>query len=146
MSAIFAPVTFLFAILAVVTESFASLDADTVALTISDGYSSDTEIKVDYIEVTNSGTELNIVHLKTSLYKNYPNPFNPTTTISFDIKENETGILTLFNIKGQLIESHHFESDKYNYLWDASEQASGIYFYKLETQSYSETKKMILLK
>jgi predicted outer membrane repeat protein len=80
------------------------------------------------------------------LHQNYPNPFNPITTISFDIKENETGILTIFNIKGQLIESHRFESGKHNYLWDASEQSSGIYLYKLHTESITETRKMLLLK
>ncbi len=77
---------------------------------------------------------------------NYPNPFNPLTTISFEIKENETGTLTLFNLKGQLIESHQFESGKHNYLWNASNQASGIYFYKLQTQAITETRKMLLLK
>ncbi len=77
---------------------------------------------------------------------NYPNPFNPLTTISFVIKENETGTLTLFNLKGQIIESHKFESGKHNYLWNASNQASGIYFYKLQTQTITETRKMLLLK
>lgn len=77
---------------------------------------------------------------------NYPNPFNPETNIQFDIKENETGTLTLFNIKGQILESHQFESGKHNYLWNASNQASGIYFYKLQTQTIIETRKMLLLK
>ena len=77
---------------------------------------------------------------------NYPNPFNPITNIQFDIKENESGVLSIFNLKGQLIESHRFESDKHNYLWDASNQASGIYLYKLQTESITETRKMLLLK
>ncbi|MDA3814666.1 MAG: T9SS type A sorting domain-containing protein, partial [Candidatus Cloacimonetes bacterium] len=77
---------------------------------------------------------------------NHPNPFNPVTTISFDIKENETGTLTLFNIKGQIIESQQFESGNHSYLWDASNQTSGIYLYKLQTQTITETKKMLLLK
>ena len=77
---------------------------------------------------------------------NHPNPFNPLTTISFDIKENESGILTLFNIKGQKIESQQFDSGKHNFLWDASNQASGIYLYKLQTQTIIETRKMLLLK
>ncbi|MDA3814667.1 MAG: T9SS type A sorting domain-containing protein [Candidatus Cloacimonetes bacterium] len=77
---------------------------------------------------------------------NYPNPFNPTTSISFDIKENETGTLTLFNIKGQIIESQQFESGNHNYLWDAANQTSGIYLYKLQTQTITETRKMLLLK
>ena len=77
---------------------------------------------------------------------NYPNPFNPLTSISFDIKENETGTLRIFNIKGQLIESHRFGSGKHNYLWDATEQSSGIYLYKLQTESITKTRKMLLLK
>ncbi len=78
---------------------------------------------------------------------NYPNPFNPTTTISFDIKENEIGILKIFNIKGQIIESHQFEFGEHNYLWDASGQASGVYLYKLNVNGKIEAvKKCILLK
>jgi hypothetical protein len=77
---------------------------------------------------------------------NFPNPFNPSTTISFDIKENETGTLTLFNIKGQITESHQFESGNNNYIWDASLQTSGIYFYQLKTEGAVETRKMLLLK
>ena len=80
------------------------------------------------------------------LHQNYPNPFNPTTNIQFDIKELETGILRIFNIKGQSIESHRFESGKHNYLWDATEQSSGIYLYKLQTETITETRKMLLLK
>ena len=87
--------------------------------------------------------ELQISNFKLS---NFPNPFNPETTISFDIKEHETGILTIFNIKGQLIESHRFESGKHNYLWDASEQSSGIYFYKLKAGDFEKSKKMLLIK
>ena len=77
---------------------------------------------------------------------NYPNPFNPLTNIQFNIKENEKGVLSIFNVKGQLIESQQYNSGKHNYLWDASNQSSGIYLYKLETESINETKKMLLLK
>ncbi|MCK5052480.1 MAG: PKD domain-containing protein [Candidatus Cloacimonetes bacterium] len=118
----------------------------TVSLTVSDGTNDDTEIKVDYITVTPVSGDIGLLPINTQLYSNHPNPFNPLTTISFDIKENETGTLTLFNIKGQIIESHQFESGKYNYIWDASKQASGIYFYKLQSQTTNETRKMLLLK
>lgn len=78
---------------------------------------------------------------------NYPNPFNPTTTISFEIKENSTGILKIFNIKGQIIELHQFESGEHNYLWDASKQASGVYLYKLNVNGKTKAvKKCLLLK
>jgi len=80
------------------------------------------------------------------ILSNYPNPFNPKTNIQFDINENDTGTLSIYNIKGQLIESNQFGPGQHNYLWDASNQASGIYFYKLHTQTTIETRKMLLLK
>ena len=118
----------------------------TISLTVSDGYLDDTEIKDDYIEVTGAGVELNIAPLDTFLYKNYPNPFNPLTIIKFDIKEFEIGILKIFNIKGQLIESHQFETGEHNFQWDASSMSSGVYFYQLQTESTTVNKKMLLLK
>ncbi|MDP8269445.1 MAG: SBBP repeat-containing protein [Candidatus Tenebribacter davisii] len=78
---------------------------------------------------------------------NYPNPFNPLTTIQFNLKENETGILTISNIKGQLIESHQFGSGSHTYDWDASKQSSGIYLYKLNVNGKTKAvKKCLLLK
>ena len=77
---------------------------------------------------------------------NYPNPFNPLTTIKFDIKEFEVGVLSIYNIKGQLIESHQFEAGQHNFQWDASSMSSGVYLYKLQTEGTVENKKMLLLK
>ncbi len=83
---------------------------------------------------------------ETILLDNYPNPFNPDTNIEFSVKEGESGIVTIYNAKGQLLETHQFESGEHQFKWDAAQYGSGIYFYKLETQSYTETKKMIMLK
>ena len=82
----------------------------------------------------------------TKLYQNHPNPFNPVTNIKFDIKENETGVLCIFNLKGQIIKSQRFNSGKHDYLWNAENCRSGAYLYKLQTKSFTEIKKMILLK
>jgi hypothetical protein len=82
----------------------------------------------------------------TSLRSNYPNPFNPSTTIELSVKEGETGTLTIFNAKGQIIETKTFNSDNHVYTWDATNFGSGIYFYKLKTDSFSEVKKMLMLK
>ena len=82
----------------------------------------------------------------TFLCSNYPNPFNPSTFIEFSIKEGETGKLTIYNVKGQLLETYEYEAGEHELTWDATQYGSGIYFYKLETQSYNETKKMIMLK
>jgi PKD repeat protein len=118
----------------------------TVYLKIMDSITESIEIKENYIEVTSTGITSDIIPLKTMLYNNYPNPFNPITTISFDIKEYETGTLRIFNIKGQLVESHRFESGKHNYLWDASNLGSGIYLYKLKAGDLQKVRKMVLLK
>lgn len=88
----------------------------------------------------------NNVILSESIFSNYPNPFNPETNIKFDIFENETGTLSIYNLKGQLIDSSEFSSGSHNYIWDASQHSSGIYLYKLETKSKTVTRKMLLLK
>jgi len=88
------------------------------------------------------------------LSQNYPNPFNPVTKIKFEIPASvETSrrdvLFTIYDALGkevqvlvnQLLQSGTYEAD-----WDASAYPSGVYYYKLETQNYSETKKMILIK
>ena len=84
--------------------------------------------------------------LETALNPNYPNPFNPSTTISFNIEEEETGTLMIFNIKGQEVFRQKFASGEYNLLWNAEGLSSGIYLYRLETLTTKISKKMILMK
>ena len=90
-----------------------------------------------------------------SLYQNFPNPFNPTTTISFSVPECETNTqLVVFNVKGQKVKSlinGVLPSDKYSVVWDGKDEtgnnvSSGIYFYKLTNADYVSTKKMMLMK
>jgi hypothetical protein len=82
----------------------------------------------------------------TQLNSAYPNPFNPITTIEFDVKKGETGMFSIFNIKGQLILSEKYEPGSYNYKWNADKYSSGVYFYRLKTNSFSEVYKMLMLK
>lgn len=82
----------------------------------------------------------------TVLNTNFPNPFNPNTTIKFDIKEGEAGRLTIFNVRGQKIMEKDFSAGYHTFNWDAGSESSGVYFYTLKTPSYFETKKMILMK
>jgi PKD repeat protein len=117
-----------------------------VSLTVSDGSNSDSEVKIDYIEVTVTDAGNDLPSYLTGLYKNHPNPFNPTTNIQFDIKDNETGVLTIFNIKGQIMVSQSFNFGRHDFIWNADNCSSGVYFYKLQTESFTETKKMLLLK
>ncbi|MEA2095553.1 MAG: LamG-like jellyroll fold domain-containing protein [Candidatus Cloacimonadota bacterium] len=80
------------------------------------------------------------------LESNYPNPFNPSTTIKCDIREGEEGILTIYNLRGHEIEKQILSAGEHILEWDGSVYGSGVYLYKLETNSYTQTKKMIMLK
>ncbi len=82
----------------------------------------------------------------TDLVGNYPNPFNPSTTIYFNVKAGETATLSIFNPKGQIVEKMSFTEGSYHHVWEANDLDSGIYFFKLESASYSNTKKMVILK
>lgn len=87
---------------------------------------------------------------KFSLSQNYPNPFNPTTTIRYQIaKKNADVKLVVYNILGKEVVTLVNEKESPGYYevnFDASNLPTGIYFYKLMTDSYSETKKMVLIK
>jgi hypothetical protein len=83
------------------------------------------------------------------LEQNFPNPFNPTTTFAFHLKNNEYTSLKLFNVLGEeisVIKEGFLFSGEHTVEWNASNLASGIYFYKLQTKNFSETKKLLLLK
>lgn len=83
------------------------------------------------------------------LSQNYPNPFNPITFIDFDLPENEFVTLKVYNILGKesaVIVNSAYSRGKYRVTFNASELSSGLYFYRLETDSYSETKKMLMIK
>lgn len=98
------------------------------------------------LTIPSEGNDIPEIPLVTELRQNFPNPFNPSTLISFDIKEDETGILSIYNIKGQLIVTEEFETGRHNYAWNAGDQASGVYLYKLQTKHYSKIMKMLLVK
>ena len=84
-----------------------------------------------------------------ALYKNFPNPFNPVTKIKFDIPRLTETKITIYNILGKEIAvplNRILEPGKYEIILDASNYPSGVYFYKLTTAAYTETKKMVLVK
>jgi len=84
-----------------------------------------------------------------SLYQNYPNPFNPTTNIRFDIQKTGFINIKIFDVLGREISTlvnEQLKPGTYEVDWDGSGFTSGVYFYKLSTESYTETKKMMLIK
>jgi len=95
-----------------------------------------------------------IVPVKTELTGNYPNPFNPTTTISFSTKEAGYVSINIYNMKGQLVKTlvnKQLDAAYYDIVWNGKDNSdksvsSGIYFYKMKSNNYTATKKMILMK
>jgi len=84
-----------------------------------------------------------------SLEQNYPNPFNPTTIISFALPKATDVKLIVYNLVGQevaTIKDGHMKAGQYEMSFDAENLASGIYFYRLKAGSYTQLRKMTLLK
>ncbi len=83
------------------------------------------------------------------LQQNYPNPFNNRTTIEFSIPKSQFVNLSIYNLLGQeitrLISKQH-NAGNYKYLWDATEFASGIYYYKIDAGEFTYIRKLILMK
>lgn len=84
------------------------------------------------------------------LHQNYPNPFNPTTTIEFSLPRSSFVTLRIFTLLGQEVAAlvaGKLPAGNHQFSWDGGSQASGIYFYRLQTeQGMAQTKRMLLLK
>ena len=83
------------------------------------------------------------------LYQNFPNPFNPTTKIRYQIPQKANVRISLYDITGQelmLLVNEEKETGSYELILDANDLSSGAYFYRLTAGEFIETKKMILLK
>ncbi|MEO8514016.1 MAG: YCF48-related protein [Ignavibacteria bacterium] len=101
--------------------------------------------------LSQTGSELPAVF---ALYNNYPNPFNPTTNISFDIPKESFVKLTIYNLLGEEVlvpVNEKMDAGKYSFLWNASNYSSGLYIYRIEAKSLSQenfvkTIKMVLVK
>jgi len=84
-----------------------------------------------------------------SLFQNYPNPFNPVTRIRYSIPVSSEVKLSIYDINGKTISTpvnEYQNTGTYEISFDASYLASGVYFYKIETDNFIETRKMVLIK
>ena len=102
-----------------------------------------------YGTVTQVMTNSNDSPNKFELSQNYPNPFNPTTTISFALPSRSLVSLKVFDILGRevaTIVSEEMAAGSYTRQWNAANMSSGVYFYRLQAGTYSEAKKLLLLK
>ncbi len=84
-----------------------------------------------------------------NLSQNYPNPFNPSTTIKFSVPKSSFVTLKVYDVLGkevaQLV-NENLNAGTYNYNFDAAKLTSGVYFYRIQSDNFTETKKMILTK
>lgn len=92
---------------------------------------------------------INEIASEFKLEQNYPNPFNPLTTINFSIFKDGLTVFDIVDISGKIVSEpvHNFlKAGNYSFKWDASQFPSGIYFYRLRSGNFYESRKMILLK
>ena len=91
----------------------------------------------------------NEIPLEFSLEQNYPNPFNPVTTISFALPISIQTKVTVYDILGrevQVLKNDFLNAGYHRIVFNANDLSSGVYFYKIETSSFSKSKQMLLLK
>jgi hypothetical protein len=99
--------------------------------------------------VTGIGNVSSIIPDKFYLNQNYPNPFNPSTTIKYGLKKQSNVELTIYDAIGRQIKTlvkNSQPAGSYEVTFNAQELSSGVYFYRLTTSEYVETKKMMLVK
>ncbi len=122
----------------------------------SDGAMNLTDEKLDLRDRTNTQVNATLslsrsadaLPAEFALSQNYPNPFNPTTNIELALPVASDYSLTIYNIAGQVVETFagHADAGYLKVEWNAQRLASGIYLYKMVAGSYTDTKKMVLLK
>lgn len=112
------------------------------------------EVEVWSIKILNNPFEPLSEKHQTNLLRNYPNPFNPSTKIRFELAADSHVLLEIFNVKGQRVKTlidDQLKSGKHEVIWNSTASVgantgSGVYFVRLKTQLYSSTRKIILLK
>ncbi len=103
-------------------------------------------LKTITINITENATDIPKIY---ALNSAYPNPFNPTTTISYDLPKSSFVTISVYDITGKLVENlinENKEAGSYSIKWNASNISSGIYLYRLVINDFVSTKKLIFLK
>jgi hypothetical protein len=91
----------------------------------------------------------NLVPKKIAIVNNYPNPFNPTTTINITVEIRHATSLNVYDINGRLIDlvfQGELEIGTHEFQWEGTNYSSGVYFIKMKSGDYVQTRKIILLK
>ena len=104
---------------------------------------------LDTVDVTVSIEDMNDLPIKFNLSNNYPNPFNPSTTINFALPKNSKVKLSVYNVLGQevaVVLNQNVNAGNHEIKFNGSKLSSGLYFYKLVAGEYVSIKKMMLIK
>ena len=104
------------------------------------------------VSVENEGKDFQLKGFH--LYQNYPNPFNPETVIAYELKGTAFVILKLYGLMGEevmTLVNENQTAGNYQVVWNGrdnfgKEVSSGVYFYRLITDTFSQTRKMILIR
>ena len=124
-----------------------TLVGNNISLDIMDNNDGATNNKVIILNETSIEEAIKITPKKHQLYHNFPNPFNPSTTIKYTIQKSSHVILKIYNLSGQEIETvvNDYQTiGTHEIIWQPKGLPNGIYFYRLQAGEVSETKKLIL--
>ncbi|MCF7794580.1 MAG: T9SS type A sorting domain-containing protein [Candidatus Cloacimonetes bacterium] len=132
-------------------SNFQALHSFYVTTVNQSGLESDASNIVEFLPVSSGDTPI----LQTKLNGNYPNPFNPTTTINYSVAQTSSFVtLEIFNIKGQRVKqlvNEQLAAGQHSVVWNGKDDngkqvSTGIYFYKMKSGNYHKSRKMLLLK
>ena len=105
--------------------------------------------KLEWEGLVNVEQTSSLIPDKFSLRQNYPNPFNPSTTIEFAVPKQSMVKLSVYNLLGEKVSvlvNKELQAGHYKSVFDASSLPSGVYFYRIDAGSFTQTKKLMLLK
>ena len=104
-------------------------------------------VDIQSFDISNSS---NLLPVKTELTDAYPNPFNPSATIKYDLANDSYVEIMVYDATGRLVDElvnkHQTAGYNYSVTWNASNQASGMYFAKMVVGDVVQTQKLVLLK
>ena len=131
-------------------SDLSSGDGCTAITTVGSTYTQLPNIKITINPGPNNASQIgNVIPETYSLTQNYPNPFNPTTKINFAIPKQGFVTMKVYDVLGRVVRNLVNEvkdAGLYSVDFNASELSSGVYFYKMEVNGFSDVKRMVLVK
>jgi hypothetical protein len=104
---------------------------------------------VNDISIAERKETVPVIPVEYKLAQNYPNPFNPVTSIEYALPEAAKVRVEVYNVLGQVIDvlvDSNQEAGFHKVVWDATDMASGVYFYQITANTFTSTKRMVLMK